>query len=1145
MKRVYTTIVWALCCFVWLIPTEVNATHIVGGDLTYRCLGNNLYEIRLTLRRDCFLGAPEAQFDDPASIGFFDAGTGQFLPFIGTNGQLLMPFNDDDTLNQEFISDCTISGFDVCVQQTTYVDTIQLPFLQNGYILTYTRCCRNNTIQNIEDPIGTGMSLVTIISGPAQQTCNSSPVLGEYPPIYICVNEPINFDFSVETDPQGDSVVYQLFSPFVGGSIAFPMPQPPSPPPYDTVVYIDPFSLDDLLGNPADPLSIDPQTGLLTGTPLITGQFVAGVRIFSYNSDGVLIEATSREWQYNVRQCREQPVANYDVSAELNCNDLSLTFTDLSVGTELDITWFFDYGNPDGDTSTDPDVTYTWDEPGFYDVALIVTTPDSICFDTLVGEVGVFESMIDAEFDFDVLECGTDSIVFQVTDVSIEPDVNYEIDRWEWYVVLSGDTLNVDSAQNPQFTVDTALLGVEITLIAFSENGCSDTATSIVDLNIIEIPFQTVGLDTIGLCEGDTVALFPFPGDSNYTYTWTPLEGLDITRPWDPQAFPDTTTEYFVTVTDGFCEVGGEIVVAVEDVPTLAFDAITDCRDLEVDFINNSIGGFAFEWDFGEGTPPSFEMNPTHIYNQPGTYTVSLISADGCDVATAEVVAVASILDSVDNTSISCFAEDVELNPDGDTSLYTYEWTPADGLNDAMSGNPTASVDTTTIFYVTITDIENPGCFVVDSVEVIVPGDFSLEAPPDSAYCGAPEITLDAGNDGLDYTWTDLDGNLLSDNGELTVQPTDTMSYILTGVDAFGCSKTDTVTLEPTFFMYTLSPDVVLCEGDDTIIFVTNMDPNQDITFEWMPEEFIDGPNDISNPTVIPEGDQIFTVLITNNTLGCMVEEQITVSVSDFDYTISGDDIVCLGECITLNITSNDTTVLDYLWAPDDGSIESGGDGPTPNVCPEVPTLYTVQILNTDYGCMTNDSVFVDVSWFDPDVLEIFVEPDTIIANNNEFFEISTNQDEDLDYMWSGEGIVDPPTTPVIMASPTEEGMYMYSVTVTNADGCQLTGQTSSGLTVLDPDCDMSDVFIPSAFSPNGDGRNDEFGVYSNFEVDMELIVYNRWGEEVFRSNDQDNPWDGTFEGEKLAPDVFGYYLRVTCPPNKEYMTQGNVTLIR
>src|SRR5690606_4448185 len=126
----------------------------------YRCLGNNLYEIRLLLRRDCLLGAPDAPFDDPASIGFFDATTNVHLSFIGINGQLFMDYNEDDTLNQTFISDCTVADGTICVHQTTYVDTIFLPFRPSGYIMAYTRCCRNASLVNIVNPLETGMTVM-------------------------------------------------------------------------------------------------------------------------------------------------------------------------------------------------------------------------------------------------------------------------------------------------------------------------------------------------------------------------------------------------------------------------------------------------------------------------------------------------------------------------------------------------------------------------------------------------------------------------------------------------------------------------------------------------------------------------------------------------------------------------------------------------------------------------------------------------------------------------------------------------------------------------------------------------------------------------------------------------------------------------
>jgi gliding motility-associated-like protein len=91
----------------------------------------------------------------------------------------------------------------------------------------------------------------------------------------------------------------------------------------------------------------------------------------------------------------------------------------------------------------------------------------------------------------------------------------------------------------------------------------------------------------------------------------------------------------------------------------------------------------------------------------------------------------------------------------------------------------------------------------------------------------------------------------------------------------------------------------------------------------------------------------------------------------------------------------------------------------------------------------------------------------------------------------------------------------------------------------------MEDIFVPDAFSPNGDGQNDELFVYGNFITSLELRIFNRWGEEVFMTKDQGNGWDGTFKGKDLTPDVYGYYLRVECPPDKSYFTKGNITLFK
>ena len=71
------------------------------------------------------------------------------------------------------------------------------------------------------------------------------------------------------------------------------------------------------------------------------------------------------------------------------------------------------------------------------------------------------------------------------------------------------------------------------------------------------------------------------------------------------------------------------------------------------------------------------------------------------------------------------------------------------------------------------------------------------------------------------------------------------------------------------------------------------------------------------------------------------------------------------------------------------------------------------------------------------------------------------------------------------------------------------------------------------------------FRVRSNFIEEMELTVYDRWGELIFISTDQNIGWDGTYEGERLGPDAFAFCLKVTCVNDEDYVKAGNVSLLR
>jgi len=233
MKLINNIIYKALGLFFCLsfLASDVSATHIVGGDMTYECLGNEKYLITLTVRRDCDLGSPFAPFDNPASIGFFDS-SGDLDFNIGIAGQILIPFVQDDTLDFQINSDCGFIGSPICVHEATYSKVVTLPSKPGGYIAAYQRCCRNGSLNNILDPLNTGSTYFVEIKEEALNVCNSSPVFNQWPDIYICANQNLSFSHSA-TDADGDQLVYSLCEPHLGATFDLPKPQPPNGPTYD------------------------------------------------------------------------------------------------------------------------------------------------------------------------------------------------------------------------------------------------------------------------------------------------------------------------------------------------------------------------------------------------------------------------------------------------------------------------------------------------------------------------------------------------------------------------------------------------------------------------------------------------------------------------------------------------------------------------------------------------------------------------------------------------------------------------------------------------------------------------------------------------------------------------------------------------
>lgn len=376
-----------------IVFSEVQATHIIGGDVTYKCLGGNLYEISLTVRRDCKNGNPP--FDDPAAVGIFNRN-GILQVNLGVEGRLLMPYRSDDTLNEILIKNCGIIGGDVCVHTTTYKEILELPYLEGGYILAYQRCCRNYTIVNILEPLSTGATYTLSITDEALKICNSSPVLSPYPPIYICGNQKIEFDLEA-MDAEGDSLVYRMCDPYLGADQMDPQPMFPSAPPYQSVGFKPPYHLLDMIGGiPA--LQIDQRTGLMTGFAVnIIAQYLVAYCVEEYR-DGKLLSSLRRDFQINVRICNSVPIADFSFTLDTCKIPVELNIQDNSSDQYSTIdSWDWSVvlnGNQQISNVQNPVFSFT--DTGIARVQLIIRSAES-CDDTIVQFVHIRSGVPDLD----------------------------------------------------------------------------------------------------------------------------------------------------------------------------------------------------------------------------------------------------------------------------------------------------------------------------------------------------------------------------------------------------------------------------------------------------------------------------------------------------------------------------------------------------------------------------------------------------------------------------------------------------------------------------------------------------------------------------------------------------------------------------
>ncbi len=640
--------------------------------------------------------------------------------------------------------------------------------------------------------------------------------------------------------------------------------------------------------------------------------------------------------------------------------------------------------------------------------------------------------------------------------------------------------------------------------------GCTNTDDIII--SVVNAPPAYAGLDTT-VCFGESVQLNASGGNG---YNWSPSINLTSWSISNPVANAISSTTYSVIVTDANgCSAMDAMVITVIPIPVA--NAGID-QDICINFTAqlNATGGVAYLWSPNSSLSNSIINNPIASPIIPTTYSVLVTGVNGCTASDNVVITVHNnpiISAGIDDTI--CFSTSTQLNASGGV---TYNWLPFTGLNNAGISNPTASPTITTTYVVE--GISAWGCINYDTLVISVLAPPPAYAGTDTAICFGESVMLGASG-GIGFSWApanSLNNSLIANP---VASPTATLDYTVTVTDTNGCFANDLVNV----IVHPLpnivaGPDMFLCLGTPLGLSATG-----GISYMWSPAQDLNN-NLVANPTTTTTVSTNYIVTGQDN-IGCSNSDTVLVTVI---YPLTATTIDKVDVCQGMQTQLSASGGAYYEWIPSTGLDNAF----IPN-----PTCYVGQ--STNYMVIVSDGIcFSDTGY-----VQVIVHALPVVNAGEDQIVLSgddvtlSGSGTGVTYLWTPDENVECLGCLKTIVQPNVT--TTYTLYITNDFGC-----TSQDDVIIRVGCNSDVVYIPNAFSPNGDGNNDKLYVRSKGLKALSYFrIYDRWGSLIFETNDKDTGWDGNVRNKIGMPGVYVWYMEGTCVNGQRLDLQGNVTLVR
>lgn len=520
-----------------------------------------------------------------------------------------------------------------------------------------------------------------------------------------------------------------------------------------------------------------------------------------------------------------------------------------------------------------------------------------------------------------------------------------------------------------------------------------------------------------------------------------------------------------------------------------------------------------------------------------GTYSVTITDANGCTLSnnttlTQPTVLTASIGGKVNPACYGYSNGGAGVVPAGGTGPYTYSWSTVPVQTTAAATGLSAGTYTATV-----TDAH--GCTATTNVTLIQPAKVITTVTGPDTICSGNAITLSAsssgGNGTYFYHWSNGGGPAPA----ITVAPANTTTYTVTAIDGKGCmGDTVSITVKTLKLMpaaVTMSNPQTICQGDTASVYA-NVDTTNSghVNLNWSNGFKGSGPFNVT-----PSVTTTYSVTVADQ-CGNTVTKSVTITVNPVPVVNLQDQSGASCKSVSLNFkdTNSANNGDTYYWTFGDNESSSLSN-PSHEYIQGGRYIVTVTVTAPS-GCKSEAQANMNITIYPTPVAQFTVNPyrESVL---NPSFAFTDNSLNTTQWLWDfGDGNTAKMQNPTHTYAPVVAD-YKVELVTTNNYGC--IDSTSDSVHVV-PDFR---IYIPNAFSPNSDGLNDYFTAKGIGIVTFNMMIFDRWGNLLYTTDDINRGWNGTVGGDtKIAQeDTYVYKIQVTDIFKEQHSYIGAVTLIK